>query len=585
MRFNISVDGKKVGRQIERRIEDGIENAADEITRGIERRAKSHIRREGAIWRYHLIESFEDATLEFGDRTVASVRNISGHASYQERGVSGTEIKRDTPHAYTDKKPPVTELIPWVRAHLLGTGFDPDYNPNSGSKGSSSGSDSGGSGGQDRSSGGGSSVDTTDSGIPTDENGLYDPEANYREFDITDSFLPENTFPGQEIVVYDTFDKKYRRADLVSYPDEGDKHIEVKFHDDGGVTHVATTNDGGFKLAGGQFWDSLTTPEKKQKLRDHFDNEIRDGYKDYPNLQKDPSLDPPTKDRLDWIIDKWLDELWDNYRDDWNIKETFRNYSAGFDVGKSARNNNILGGVRPQSGSTRFVLSLWNRNSVANHKHVTESYYTEVLRHESLHAHTQSLNYGTTMNKAIGWEDFLDNAKWSRTGLNHNVYPDMPPHADKAMFTDFHAGTKADPVGGTDWIGDAYDAAMKGPSGIENYSPTFGTPEKYKYERMLEAANLAWWLQSVAGSDSKDRGIFLKQDDFFITWGYSSYNAEETLAELHELLTGNHTSTSKILTRLEFLKLHYPWLVNAWLGVYKPSARQAYILEQLGFSV
>ena len=137
MRFNISVDGKNVADQIESQIEDGVEKAAGDISRGVEDRAKSHIRREGAIWRYQLIEGFEDAKLEFGDRTSVSVRNISDHASYQERGVSGTTIKRDTPHSYTDTKPPVTELIPWVRAHLVGTGFDPDYAPGNGSGGSS----------------------------------------------------------------------------------------------------------------------------------------------------------------------------------------------------------------------------------------------------------------------------------------------------------------------------------------------------------------------------------------------------------------------------------------------------------------
>ncbi|TQQ81854.1 hypothetical protein [Halonotius roseus] len=126
MRFSVDVDSKAVAEQIEDRIEAGISDAQDEIARGIEDTAQRHIRTEGAVFRYQLIEGFETATLNFGSKNVLSVRNVAPHAPAQERGVSGTETKRDTPYSYTDTKPPVEDLVPWVKAHLVGTGFAPD---------------------------------------------------------------------------------------------------------------------------------------------------------------------------------------------------------------------------------------------------------------------------------------------------------------------------------------------------------------------------------------------------------------------------------------------------------------------------
>lgn len=37
------------------------------------------------------------------------------HLIYQDRGVSGTKVKYDTPHAYTDKMPPVDVFIAYIK--------------------------------------------------------------------------------------------------------------------------------------------------------------------------------------------------------------------------------------------------------------------------------------------------------------------------------------------------------------------------------------------------------------------------------------------------------------------------------------
>ena len=43
--------------------------------------------------------------------------NVVGnpHLIYQSRGVSGTKVKRDTPHSYKDKRPPVQPIIDWIK--------------------------------------------------------------------------------------------------------------------------------------------------------------------------------------------------------------------------------------------------------------------------------------------------------------------------------------------------------------------------------------------------------------------------------------------------------------------------------------
>jgi hypothetical protein len=468
---------------------------------------------------------------------------------------------------------------------LVGTGFDPDYNPKSGSGDGSSGSDSGGSGGQGGSSGGGTSVNTTDSGIPTDENGLYDPETNYREFDITDSFFPEDTFPGQEVVVYDTFDKKYRRADLVGYPDEKDKHIEVKFHDDGGHTHVATSNTGGFKLVGGEFWDSLTTPEKKDRLRDHFNSEIKGSHTDFQDLLNSNQLTYPTSGRLDWVRDKWLSDLWENYKDDWYVKESFRNMMAQFGSTNTRLKKGALGGILPNAEGTRFIGAFLSKSQIQNYPggglDGGEDRYLDTLRHESLHAFTQSVGYGR-IGSQIEWEDTLKTADWLRNGDQRNPDPDLPTTMKKHLFV-VNGLNKPDYVGGTDWIEETYDAAINGNSGIRNYSPSFNTPEDLEVQRLLEASNRAYWLQAVAGNKKWKDGDLVKHDPIFVQWEYSATNAEETLATLHTVMTSEYISRSELKDLLEQLDEFYPWLLEAWLNAFDPGTDQSDILSVLGY--
>lgn len=124
-RINVDVDGTKIGQEIRSHIEDGIDGAANEINRQTRRIAKDKIRSENAVFTRELLEGFVNSKVQFGDSTVASLRNLSDHAEYQERGVSGTQRQRDTPHKYTTKKPPLDDLIPWVQQNLAGTGFWP----------------------------------------------------------------------------------------------------------------------------------------------------------------------------------------------------------------------------------------------------------------------------------------------------------------------------------------------------------------------------------------------------------------------------------------------------------------------------
>lgn len=125
IKFSVDVENGSVGRKIRRRIEDGIDNAASEINDEMRSVAKGKIKTENAVFRGELLAGFVNSKVTFGDSTVASLRNLSDHAAYQDRGVSGTQRSRKTPYKYRNKKPPIASLIPWVEQNLTGA-FWPD---------------------------------------------------------------------------------------------------------------------------------------------------------------------------------------------------------------------------------------------------------------------------------------------------------------------------------------------------------------------------------------------------------------------------------------------------------------------------
>ena len=825
MRINIDVDNKDIARQIDRRIRKGIDNSTDEIARGIERQAKGVIRREGAVFRHHLLEGFEDATLTFGGDAKVRVRNVSKHGPAHEYGVSGTQFNRDTPLSYSDKKPPVTALIPWVRAHLVGTGFDPDYTPQgdndgggSGSSGSTSGGSSGGDGGTDVDSGNTVSGDDTDDvsginfyttgfqedvtfarddllgawnglrgasikekyggewtylktlaagdaesiqprridtlvdlarelnieappemGAPapldelkeirnalrdnkgalseidqydplmgaenllvgdtgivgttwngkgfsgeikkvfpdsyemdylvdgrevkqewitnfdgrgvdpdllevdqmvyvgdedkfgkvteliqdpefgttgayvdfdgngayddlydgsqiliaedkdtyegfgdglilTDENGEYVPGTNFRKFDEDQAFDTSNTYPGQRIVVWDTLDKKYRRATIENYKFQGDETLKVQFVDDGHVTDIEQGNHQAFRLAGGEFWHSKTTAEKKDLLRDYIDRSAYNSSK-YQKFINAGEFDKPNSGLVNYIRDEWIDEVWDDYLSDEEFKETIRHLDGLFIVPSQLRNKGVAGGILP--GDPDFVGRFWTKTQVEASSKIDLDKYEGTIHHESFHAWTNTKGYNAPGFKG-DWSEPIKNGDWSRSGLNKVAGPDQPAAAVGQFFQD-NAG---DVVGEEDWVEETYDAAMNGRSGIRDYTPDFNTNKDEKVKRLLEAGNRAYWLQSVAAQDiEQNQGGINKNDPLFIQWAYSSLNAEETLATLTGTLTTPGKSTTKIDKLIREMDEHYPWLIEAWLANFNPGSRQAQILDQLGYNV
>ena len=133
--IRVDVDGKEVADEIGKRIRRGIKKGASEVAEGVESRAKEKIRAEGAVFTRELLESFNTATVNLSGRSFARVRNYADHAPFQEEGVSGIVVKRNTPYSYKETKPPLDELIPWGLENLAGTGFWPDDLPDDGPPG------------------------------------------------------------------------------------------------------------------------------------------------------------------------------------------------------------------------------------------------------------------------------------------------------------------------------------------------------------------------------------------------------------------------------------------------------------------
>lgn len=57
--------------------------------------------------------AINDITIESDGDTINIVGNP--HLIFQSRGVSGTKFKRDTPHSYSDKRPPIEPIIEWIK--------------------------------------------------------------------------------------------------------------------------------------------------------------------------------------------------------------------------------------------------------------------------------------------------------------------------------------------------------------------------------------------------------------------------------------------------------------------------------------
>jgi hypothetical protein len=113
LNIDVNVDENGIAKRVEEAIEDGVENAAEDISEQSTHVAKTEIVEEGAVWRGDLLASFEDDVKKQGDDVILKIQNISEHAEPVENGAE-----------YSNKKPPIQELLPWVRDKLNHMRFD-----------------------------------------------------------------------------------------------------------------------------------------------------------------------------------------------------------------------------------------------------------------------------------------------------------------------------------------------------------------------------------------------------------------------------------------------------------------------------
>lgn len=69
--------------------------------------------------------SISDISIEADGESIVVTANP--HLIYQSRGVSGTETKYDTPHSYTDKKPPASVFVDWIKSKNIQLRDNPKY--------------------------------------------------------------------------------------------------------------------------------------------------------------------------------------------------------------------------------------------------------------------------------------------------------------------------------------------------------------------------------------------------------------------------------------------------------------------------
>jgi hypothetical protein len=582
-KFRVDVDGKNVSRRIGDRIEDGIENAASEINDETRKIAKQKIRSENAIFNRELLEGFVNSKVEFGDSTVASLRNLSRHAPYQERGVSGTQVQRDTPHKYTDTKPPLDDLIPWVKRNLTGSGFWPDDLPGDGPPGDSGTPTSRRTSSSVSGSGG---VQKAESEIPLDSNGLYFGEPGYITQNINEPFSNTDLFPYQRIVVFNKNEKEYLRGTILEFPDDSDKSLKFELDEvDGSRFNLNTEQIGPYSLAGYEDMEELSNDKLSSHLRKYFDEVIDSGHKDFLDADaRDYGLTEPKTDVVADARDFWTERLYDLYKDRSVVKEQVRLMSFILSYKDSFFNNNSAGGsVLNLNGTLKYgavFLTDSQLNRLTNWKNDTQIL---IKYHEQKHALSSILNI-SAIGQTFEAADMIEHAVWGPSGTQRATTNkvDLPPHAEHQLFKDNNNGGKV--LGGMGWLKDAYYAAENGPSGIKNYTPNLETGRDEPYKRLHEAANHAWWLQMVAANEKKrnDPSLYDKDYEVFIRNNYSATNAPETLATLEEILVGEWVGWE---TRLEYLAELYPWLIEAWLEGHNPPNDVKQKLEELGFTI
>lgn len=577
--FRVDVDGKKVASRIRDRIEDGVDSAADEINDEMRQVAKGKIRDENAVFTRELLHGFTDSKVTFGKSTVASLRNLSDHAPYQERGVSGIYKNRKTPYSYKNKKPPLDALIPWVIQNLHGSFWPDDLgDPPDGYGGGDVSSPSRSSRTTDS---GGVNVTETQNGVPLDENRLYAREPGFVSQDINDPFDVTELFPYQEVVLYDVDVKKYLRGTVTGFPSDDDSNVKIDIDDLGGGTFkVFANNKGNFRITGYEDFEEADEFSIKTRLKDYFDTEIRGNQGQYLGQF---GLTDPDPSRVDWVRDNWAGRIWDLYKDKWYVKEQFRLLDAILDY-KPSKVGTKLGGIGRLNASKKYVGVFLSKQNLQSNSNVTEAEYIDTLIHESEHALSAVADFDHPGDNAFG-PDILRYAEFDRDGfeLTGRVKDDggnpisLPTDAKQQLFHD----SDGNPIGGYDWMEDVYDAAQSGESGIESYSPSFATGSDEEVRLLHEAANYAYWLQTVAATENRGGGSVDDKDPLFMEWSYSITNAEETLATFHKVMSSEFDFEDRIRTIARL----YPWLIEAWLEVHNPPSDVKDLLQELGFNV
>lgn len=86
--------------------------------KAVAKQAKSNLTRSKKNVTKSLYDSIDYEVLENQNGAIATLRMLP-YGDYVDQGVSGTERKYTTPFSYTKKKPPLTNILEWVKARNL----------------------------------------------------------------------------------------------------------------------------------------------------------------------------------------------------------------------------------------------------------------------------------------------------------------------------------------------------------------------------------------------------------------------------------------------------------------------------------
>lgn len=93
---------------------DKLQDALEAFRAQVIKSAKQNLRRKKKVVSGNLLNSIKGSPVKVTKNSLEFSISMADYGTYQDKGVSGTEVKYNTPYSYRDKMPPTRALDGWT---------------------------------------------------------------------------------------------------------------------------------------------------------------------------------------------------------------------------------------------------------------------------------------------------------------------------------------------------------------------------------------------------------------------------------------------------------------------------------------